>query len=110
LLGQNELIPKIDKIPALKQRLAVRSKLAPLDEYETEQLINYRLKQAWYMGEQSIFTPDAVGELYRFSNGYPRVICEVADNALLLGMAQEAKKIDGFLMKSVIYEFEGKDW
>ena len=73
-------------------------------------MIDFRLKQAWFMGGHSIFTPDALHELHTYTKGYPRLVCELADNALLVGMVQNAKHVDGFLMKSVIMDFEGKEW
>jgi general secretion pathway protein A len=110
LMGQPELRPKVERIPALMQRIAVRGSVGPLDEHETEQMIDFRLKQAWHVGENTIFTPDAVRELHGYTKGYPRLICELADNALLVGMVNKARHIDGFLMKSVIMDFEGKEW
>lgn len=110
LMGQLELRPKIERIPALMQRMAIRGSVGPLDEHDTEKMIDFRLKQAWYVGENSIFTPDAVHELQAYTKGYPRLICELCDNALLVGMVEKAKHIDGFLMKSVIMDFEGKEW
>jgi general secretion pathway protein A len=110
LIGQPELRPKIERIPALMQRVAIRGSVGPFDEGETAQMVEFRLKQAWYMGENSLFTPDAIHELHSYTQGYPRIVCEIADNALLVGMVQNAKHIDGLLMKSVIMDFEGKEW
>lgn len=110
LVGQPELRAKLEKIPALWQRLAVRSSVGPLTEPETHQMVDFRMRQAWYMGNGSVFTPDAVRELYAYTKGYPRLVCEIADNALMHGMVQGAKKIDGFLIKTVIMEFEGENW
>jgi type II secretory pathway predicted ATPase ExeA len=111
LLGQSELRGKIERIPALKQRLSVRAHLPPLNLVETAEMIRYRLKAAWMdtsLGNP--FTPEAINELYNYTQGYPRVICQVADNALLMGMVKNTKRIDNFLMNSVIMAMEGKDW
>jgi hypothetical protein len=35
------------------------------------------------------------------------VICQVADNALLIGMAKKVKMIDGYLMHDVLCEYSG---
>jgi general secretion pathway protein A len=107
LLGQIELKPKIAKVPALEQRLAVRHTLKPLDVHETGEMILHRLRVGGYTGELSPFTPDAVFEIHKFSKGTPRLTCQLADNALLIGMVQKAKLIDGFLMHGVISEFSG---
>jgi general secretion pathway protein A len=110
LLGQLELRKKIERVPALKQRLAVRHQLKPLDQQETAALIEFRLRTAGYAGERIPFTPDALYELYRYTGGYPRLICQLADNALMVGMAEQVNQIDGFLMHGVIMDFEGKEW
>ncbi len=109
LLGQIELRPKIAKVPALEQRLAVRHNLKPLDVVETGDMLLHRLRVAGYTGEASPFTPDAVFEIHKASKGTPRVASQLADNALLVGMVQKAPIIDGFLMHNVIAEFNGEE-
>lgn len=108
LLGQVELRAKIAKVPALEQRLAIRHTIQPLDVAETGELILHRLRVAGYTGEANIFTPDAIYEIHKYTKGYPRLICQVADNALLMGMVHKAKNIDGFLMHDIIAEFSGE--
>lgn len=110
LLGQSELKAKIERVPALKQRLAVRYQLKPLDQQETAEMIEFRLRTAGYTGEHLPFTPDALYELYHYTGGCPRLICQLADNALMIGMAEKVHRIDGYLMHSVIMDFEGKEW
>jgi len=107
LLGQKELKPKIAKVPALEQRMAVRHSLQPLDSADVAAMILHRLRVAGFTGENHPFTPDALHELHKFSKGYPRVICQVADNALLIGMAKKVKMIDGYLMHDVLCEYSG---
>jgi general secretion pathway protein A len=110
LVGQLELQKKLERVPALKQRLAVRHVLKPLDQQETAKLIEHRMRVAGYAGERIPFTPDALYELYQHTGGYPRLICQLADNALLMGMAQKAQVIDSYLMHGVIQDYEGKEW
>jgi general secretion pathway protein A len=107
LLGQLELRKKIEKVPALEQRLAVRQTIKPLDALETGELILHRLRVAGYTSDTSPFTPDAVFEIHKYTKGYPRLTSQIADNALMFGFAKKAKVIDGFLIHSVICEFTG---
>jgi general secretion pathway protein A len=107
LFGQSELRKKLAKVPALEQRLAVRHTLKPLDAQETDEMILHRLRVAGYTGEKSPFSPDAIFQLHKFTNGTPRVASQIADNALLMGMAQKIKLIDGYLMHQVINEYQG---
>lgn len=109
LLGQVELRPKIAKVPALNQRLAVRHTLQPLDITEAGEMILHRLRVAGFSGEHSPFTPDAVYELNKFAKGYPRVICQLADNALLLGMARKVRAIDSYFMHDVVADYTGME-
>lgn len=109
LLGQTELKAKLAKVPALEQRLAIRYTLEPLDVTETGELILHRLRVAGYAGEHHLFTPDAIYEVHRATRGVPRLISQVADTALLMGMAQKVKHIDGYLMHEVVNQFGGKE-
>lgn len=102
LIGQSELTGKMAKVPALDQRMAVRAALRPLDVQECEELIFHRLRVAGYTGEKSLFTPDAVYQLHKASGGAPRVLSQLADNALLLGMARKVKIVDGYLAHEVV--------
>jgi len=104
LLGQLELKKKIEKVPALNQRIAVRYALQQLDIQETGAMIEFRLRTAGYTAEQIPFTPDAIFEIHKFSGGTPRLISQAADNALLVGFAQNLKRIDGFTMHSILHE------
>lgn len=107
LLGQVELRRKLAKVPALEQRMAVRHLIKPLDVSETGEMILHRLRVAGYLGERSPFTPDAVFQIHKFSGGAPRVICQFADNALMIGMARKEQMIDGFLIHEVAEEYMG---
>jgi general secretion pathway protein A len=107
LLGQNELRAKIAQVPALAQRLAVRHVLQPLGVQELGDMLEHRMRVAGYRGEKSPFTPDAVYQIHKFSGGTPRLACQLADNALMMGMAQNAQMIDGFLAHDVINDYQG---
>ncbi len=106
-LGQTELPPKIAKVPALDQRMAVRHILKPLDVVETGEMVLHRLRVAGYTRDNSPFTPDAVHQLHLASGGAPRVVCQLADNALLMAMVRKQPMIDAFLMREVADEQQG---
>lgn len=107
LLGQTELRSKLAKVPALEQRMAIRHTLQPLDVRDTGKMIEHRLRVAGYSGEHSPFTPDAIHHLYQFTKGTPRLTSQIADNAMLVGMAKKAQMIDAFIMADVIDEYRG---
>jgi general secretion pathway protein A len=104
LLGQPELKKKIDKVPQLKQRVNVRFHLDPLTEEETEAYIKHRLKVAGCRKE--IFTEESLDKLYAISKGLPRVINNIAQNALFVGATEDLKKISSEVIESVAADLE----
>lgn len=107
LFGQNELRAKIARVPALEQRLAVRHTLKPLDVQETGDMVLHRMRIAGFTGERSPFTPDAVYQMHKFTDGVPRLVSQIADNALMLGFAKKAQLVDAFLMHDVVEDYSG---
>ncbi len=101
LLGQEELIPKLKKVPALEQRLAVRHVLKPLSPQDAAMMLLHRLRVAGYTREASPFTEDALHNIHQFSGGAPRLILQIADNALLMAAARRRERVDGELAYEV---------
>jgi general secretion pathway protein A len=104
LLGQPELKKKIDKVPQLKQRVNVRFHLDPLSKKETESYIKHRLKVAG--GKSGIFEKKSLDMLYAISKGVPRVINNIAQNALFVGSTENLKKISPDIIESVAADLE----
>lgn len=98
-VGQTEFSITLsqNKNRAIRQRISVRYNLDPLTESEVKQYIEHRLKVAGSNGH--IFTHNAFGEIYSFSNGYPRLINIICDNALLTGYVKDLKQIDATLIR-----------
>jgi general secretion pathway protein A len=105
LVGQPELEAKLDskEMQAFKKRVTVRNRLRPLNQKESGEYINHRLK---VVGSSSskVFTPEAVDRISRFSHGIPRVINILCDRALLAGYADTVRKIDEAIVKETIRE------
>lgn len=91
LIGQSDLKKKVQNIVPLKQRLAFRFHLEPLDTNETYEYINHRLLIAGKKGE--LFSPGAVGLIYEGSRGIPRQINNICDYALLIGFSNKVSNI-----------------
>lgn len=91
--GQKPLEAPVRQMPEFWQRLPVRFFLRNLSLPDTRGLIRHRLKMAGLEGRE-IFTDTAYEGIYHFSQGIPRVICSVADLALVIGHSSYAKKID----------------
>ncbi len=104
LIGQPELKEKIDNLPQLRQRLAVRYHLKALTETETEEYIKHRLGIAG--AKQKIFSEYAFKEIYYFSTGLPRRINNICDMALLIGCGKGLDKIGNKIIKDVAKDLE----
>ena len=98
-VGQNEFIDIISNTEnrALKQRISINYHLDPLKETEVGEYILHRLNVAGQ--KKNIFNEHAIGEIFYFSKGYPRLINIICDNALLTGYIKEVKIIDEKIIK-----------
>lgn len=94
LCGQPELLPLLAKpeLAALKQRISVVTKLRALTLIETRAYIAERLHVAGLRGE-SPFTTSALEEIYRLTNGVPRLINSICDHALGVGFRHQQTKL-----------------
>lgn len=95
LVGQPELRQSLNGsgIRALSQRIAIQYHIRPLDEEDTVAYIRNRL---WVAGAENpnLFSGKALKLIYRYSQGYPRVINIICDNALISGFAKAKPSID----------------
>ena len=108
LVGQPELKNKLDSpnLKQLKQRIAVRFHITPLEKDEIGQYIYHRLAVAGSNGAIR-FADDAIDMVYRFSGGIPRLINMVCDKALLAAYVMETKDITLPILERGIQEIEG---
>ena len=95
LVGQPELDDKLDSpgLRQLKQRIAHRAQLAPLDADETRGYIRWRLQIARGKDGRELFPPDTVALVYRHSKGIPRLINTICDNALITAYARKLREV-----------------
>jgi type II secretory pathway predicted ATPase ExeA len=102
LVGQPELESLFDqpKLRQLKQRITLRYRLDCLKEREVGSYIDYRLRAVGYE-RNDLFTPDALEPIFIYSQGIPRVINVICDNALLITYACSRKKVSGDVIREV---------
>lgn len=91
--GQKPLEGAVRSMPEFWQRLPVRCFLRNVDLRDTGDLVRHRVRAAG-QAERELFTETAVEGIYRYSQGCPRVICAVADLALLVGHSLRSQRID----------------
>jgi general secretion pathway protein A len=102
LVGQPELNERLSepRCRPLLQRISVRYHIPPLDGKETREYITTRLKKAGSRRAGEIFSDKAVNAIHEYSQGYPRMINILADNALLLGYSKGESKVSSAMVKS----------
>lgn len=103
--GQSELETTVKNLPEFYQRLPVRYFLHSMDLADTGRMLEYRIKVAGYSGPV-LFTERAVKEIYRYSRGIPRVICSVADLALVVGHSRGVRRITDSEVLMAIIDFD----
>jgi general secretion pathway protein A len=108
LVGQPELREKLNspQLKQLKQRIAVRFHITPLERDEVEKYIYHRLTVAGSKGDIKV-TPDALESLFNYSGGVPRVINMVCDKALLMAYVLETRDLSKTIIDRSIKEIEG---
>jgi len=107
LIGQQELEDKLDStdLRQLKQRIALRAHLGPLDATETQGYINCRLRLAGNTNPAEIFPTETVLEVHRQSRGFPRLINTLCENALIHGYAAGSSRITPRIVEQVATDF-----
>jgi len=72
------------------------------DEPETKDLIDFRLKHSGFDAQLKLFTDEAVSEIQRYSQGYPRRINLICHNALRSLIIGNKTIIDGALIRDLV--------
>lgn len=107
LIGQPELDEKLDceNLRQLKQRIALRSRLGPLELVETSGYIYRRLQFAGSSRPDVIFPLDTVLEIYRHSRGYPRLINTLCENGLINAYAKQSPSVTPRMIEEIAMDF-----
>ena len=95
LIGQPELDEKLDcdNLRQLKQRIALRSHLDPLELDETGEYIYRRLQMAGSPRPEAIFPMETILEIQRHSRGFPRLINVLCENGLIQAYSKQAQAV-----------------
>ena len=87
---------------ALSQRITVRYNLEVLDQQETHDYVNYRLRVCG--SKKPIFKITALNEIFLFSGGIPRLINIICDHALLTAFSKNLTQIDVHIIRECAEE------
>ena len=107
LTGQPELSDRLNQVSLrqLKQRVALRCVLSPLDKTETGAYIAARIWIA-SASDLKLFTPEAIDTIYDASRGIPRTISVICDNALVAGFAMGERPVGRDIVLEVCNDFD----
>ncbi|MBI2358634.1 MAG: AAA family ATPase [Deltaproteobacteria bacterium] len=110
LMGQIELKEKLSlpRLRQLNQRISIRYHLQPLAQEEVPRYVHHRLTVAGSTGDLR-FTPGALREIYRYSQGIPRLINLACDRALLAGYAEQTREIQRQVVSRGLKSLEGEE-
>jgi type II secretory pathway predicted ATPase ExeA len=95
LSGQPELDTKLNRneLRQFAQRISIRRYISPLNEKDTYSYLQHRLKLVQDKGTLP-FTPKAQKLIWEYTQGVPRKINILCDNAFLIGYGLNKKKIN----------------
>lgn len=107
LSGQQELELRLrqPEFRQLRQRITLRCKTYPLTLEETRNYVVTRLGVAGNEGRQ-IFTTEAIDALHHYSEGIPRVINVICEDALINAFADQKPCVDRKIVEGVAKDLE----
>jgi general secretion pathway protein A len=110
LAGQREIVDRLNdpSLSQLKQRIELRCELCRLARTETFSYVLGRITAAGGTA-RNLFTREAVDLIYERSNGNPRTINVISDNALLAGLALQQRPVTAETVFEVCQDFDITD-
>ena len=106
LVGQPELGNRLNgaDVRQLKQRVALRHHLSPLNRAECEKYIAKRLEIAG--GSLSLFSRAAIAAVHSYSTGIPRLVNILCDNGLLTAYALRKASVEASMIAEVARDLQ----
>jgi len=110
LAGQPELLDKLDRpeLRQLKQRISLRCRILPLTADQTRDYIRTRLRIAGATNP-GLFSDVAITRIAEYSGGIPRLINTLCDHCLLIGYADQIRRVDRRIVEEAIDYLEQGD-
>jgi general secretion pathway protein A len=105
LVGQPELRARVAKQRQIDQRVGLRAHVVPLDVDEVVAYVTHRLRVAG--GERArVFSDDALARLATLSGGVPRLINNLATQAMFVAAARGERLVGADLVDDVAEDRE----
>jgi general secretion pathway protein A len=111
LAGQPELDDtlQLPQLRQFRQRIALWCHIPPLTREETRHYIATRLRIA---GARDLgpFTEAAVDRIAAYANGIPRVVNVLCDHCLVIGFADQTRRIGEDIVAAAVANIDGARW
>lgn len=106
LSGQPELEEKLrhPSVRQLRQRVALWCRTQALTENQTHAYVAERLRLAG--ASWTIFTPEALSLIYRYSHGIPRIINLLCEHSLIVAYVEQVQQVGTEIVEGVAAELE----
>jgi general secretion pathway protein A len=106
LSGQPELEEKLrhPSVRQLRQRVALWCRTQPLTETQTHAYVAERLRLAG--ASWTIFTPEALSLISRYSHGIPRLINLLCEHCLIVAYVEQVQQVTAAMVEGVAAELE----
>jgi general secretion pathway protein A len=107
LVGQPELKMKLElpEMRQLGQRIGMRATIPPLTRAGTRNYVRTRLRLAG-CDDSSIFTEEALTRISEYAGGIPRIVNTLCDHSLLIGYADQTRRIGPDIVSEAIHYLE----
>ena len=103
LVGQPDLIAKIDLLPSLKSRL-ISASLSGMTRADLESMIKFRWSITSRSGTTPPFNKEGYDVIYQITKGNPRMAVKLCSTALLHGFLKKAKEISPAIIRKASKE------
>jgi general secretion pathway protein A len=103
LVGQPELQARLElpELRQLKQRIGMLCTIPPMTPMATRNYVRTRLRMAG-VRDAGIFTDEALGRIAAYAGGIPRIVNTVCDHCLLIGYADQTRRIDPAIVDQAV--------
>ncbi|MBL7130017.1 MAG: AAA family ATPase [Candidatus Omnitrophica bacterium] len=110
ILGQVELQPRLIETRNLLDRVSLLYTLSPFSIEETREMIEFRIRQAGYEGSDKLFNEEAIRQIYRHTEGYPRRIAMLCHKGLKLLVMRNKLIVDIEIIKELVEDEAKLRW
>ncbi len=102
IFAQLDFLPRLSRNPNFEDRITTSYMLNPLNEADTRDMIDFRLKQAGWDGGSKIFTEQAFQEIYLLTRGYPRRVTSLCHNCIIEMLRNDKMTVDQEAVQYVV--------